>query len=207
MATHDTTKDIIIKKTVKLLARRGYEGTSIREISLAVTIQPSVIYYYFKDKQSLLREVREYINTKLRDGISRLRADTATELLRKQLRFQIQNRELIVASLKYFMSVPQDFELSDGGYIPQRAYAHCRATIERGIREGVYISQNVDADAKTISHLINGFLIEYYQRPLSVAQTNTLANTISHFVQRALAGSIIGGGTEMSYNDGRDVNA
>lgn len=198
-----TTRDTIIKKTVTILAQRGYEGTSIREISLAAQVQPSRIYYYFKDKQALLRAVREYINATLRDGISHLPAGSADELLRQQLYFQIQHRELVVATLKYFMAMPQDFNevQPGGGYIPQRAYAHSRAVIDRGLQEQVFSSHDADADAKTISHLINGFMMEYYPRRLTKTQVDQLVDTIADFIERALTSKPVLQPTKVAIHD------
>ena len=56
----NATRDEILKVSVSLFARRGYEGVSMREIAMAVGIQAAALYYHFPDKQSLYFAVMEH---------------------------------------------------------------------------------------------------------------------------------------------------
>ena len=47
----------ILKAAVPLFARKGYAGTSTREICAAAGMTKPVLYYYFRDKQHLYQEI------------------------------------------------------------------------------------------------------------------------------------------------------
>jgi AcrR family transcriptional regulator len=182
-----STREKIITNTVPLLAQHGYAGTSMRNVAEAAQLKSSVIYYYFSDKAALLRAVRQHLNRQLDETMHALPAvTTASELLRQRLLFQIQEREVIVCLLQYFMTVKQDFPLQAGGYVPERAYQHMREIIDMGISQGEYRSQDPAFDAKILTHLINGFLLEYYPHSMTPAEELALSQRLAAFIERSL---------------------
>ena len=48
-----TTKEKIFETAVNMFAKRGYKGTSIRDIASAVRIKDSSIYNHFKGKEAI----------------------------------------------------------------------------------------------------------------------------------------------------------
>ncbi len=52
----DDTDARILVESIQLFARRGYAGTSMREIAAAVGIQPASIYSHFGSKQQILAD-------------------------------------------------------------------------------------------------------------------------------------------------------
>ncbi|MFO7962299.1 MAG: TetR/AcrR family transcriptional regulator [Desulfobacterales bacterium] len=52
---HNNTYKNILDSTAKLMVEKGYHGTSIRMISEEVGIQSSTLFYYFKNKDDILR--------------------------------------------------------------------------------------------------------------------------------------------------------
>lgn len=182
-----STATSIIEATIPLLAARGYAGTSMRDVAEAAHIKASVIYHYFPDKAALLRAVRLHINTLLDTELDSLgKAVDARSFLRQRLDFQLRHIEHIVALLQYFMAAKVDFPAAAGGYVPQRAYRHMLEVIQRGMDEGIYSSPNSDLDAKITTHLVNGFLLEYYPHPLSEAARAALVEDLAVFIERAL---------------------
>lgn len=182
-----STKEQIVENTIPILAAGGYAGTSMRKVATAVGKEPSIIYAHFADKDALLRAVRLHVITYL-DGAQHYTdgADAAL-LLRETLHFQFEHRMKIVALLQYFMAMRGDFPLVEGGgYIPSRAYAHMRRVIENGVSEGVYHSDNIDFDAKITVHLVNGFLMEYFDKVLKKTETERLVEQLAGFIERAL---------------------
>jgi AcrR family transcriptional regulator len=181
------TKDEILQQTTKLLAREGSAGTSMRKVASAVGIEPSVIYNHFADKESLLRSTRMFITSRLDVAMRETLANVATkDMLRASLRFQIEQRELIVALLQYFMATRDDFPETEYGYVPARAYQHMTNLLQAGIDEGIYQSANVMLDAKLITHMVNGFLMEYFDRRLTSEQINSLADHLAEFIERSI---------------------
>jgi len=53
------TRTRIFNAAADLFASRGYEKVSVREICEAANVKKPVLYYYFKDKETLLEELVE----------------------------------------------------------------------------------------------------------------------------------------------------
>ena len=55
VAAHDTgAREHIIEGARKVLAKRGYDRASIKEIARAARVAPGLVHYYFKTKDDLL---------------------------------------------------------------------------------------------------------------------------------------------------------
>lgn len=57
MARTENRGDKIVEEAAKLFMERGYEATSVREISREVGVTEAALYYHFNGKRDLLREV------------------------------------------------------------------------------------------------------------------------------------------------------
>lgn len=53
----EQTRARILGAARELFARRGYEAVTMREIARQIEYTPTAIYFHFKDKESLLREL------------------------------------------------------------------------------------------------------------------------------------------------------
>lgn len=54
------TRDEILRASMPLFARHGYDGVSMRELAAAVGVQAAALYYHFPDKPSLYLAVMEH---------------------------------------------------------------------------------------------------------------------------------------------------
>lgn len=182
-----TTKEQILTSTISILARDGYAATSMRKVAAAIQREPSIIYVHFNDKEALLRATRHHIIKLLAEKQAELPATSAHGMMQAIVRFQLENRLYIVALLQYFMSMRQDFPLEDGGYVPPRSYDHMTRVLQQGIIEGVYCSDDLHFDAKTMVHLINGFLMEYFDKQLTVGEVTGLCNKLVERLEKLVA--------------------
>lgn len=57
MEKGDRTKLAIYNKAKELFAEKGYKGTTMREVTQALDLQPSWISYYFKQKSNIANEI------------------------------------------------------------------------------------------------------------------------------------------------------
>lgn len=181
------TRERIIKKTVHLFAFSGYEGFSMRNLAAEVKVASSVLYHYYSDKDLLLKTVFDKTNTDL--GIARSLlpvTDSAGSMLKQRILFQLDHAEEIVFVLKYFLAKRILFPKIHNGYIPDKAYLHIEEVLRFGIRTGEFDISNINEDSKVITHAINGFILEYYPARLKLIEKQELANTIQHFILRAL---------------------
>lgn len=57
---HTNTKDALFRTAVELFARKGYHGTSVRDIAREVGIKESSVYNHFTSKEAILDAALEY---------------------------------------------------------------------------------------------------------------------------------------------------
>lgn len=83
----DNTKDRILEISLKLFSDKGYAALSMRDLSEAIGIRASSIYYYFKSKQEIFDALLQ-------------RAETMTNVLKATF-FQALNSSEKVASEEF----------------------------------------------------------------------------------------------------------
>jgi len=183
----NNTRHKILEATVESLAKRGSADTSMRHIAAVVGVEASVLYYYFPNKQSLVDATRTYIIQNLQTDVNNLFIEhNSHNFILDYIEYAFNNRVQLVALLQYFMSVADKFIDNGEGYIPQEAYSHLIRYIKLGVQEGRFNEEGIMFKAKTIQHLIDGFLVEYTGRKLTKAQIHHLANSLSLFIENAL---------------------
>lgn len=86
------TRDLLIQVALKLFARYGFDGVSLRQISAeAQQLNQSVVHYYFQSKKGLIAAVLEYVAAQLQPmqiaadenirAMSQLRQPTVREIV------------------------------------------------------------------------------------------------------------------------------
>jgi AcrR family transcriptional regulator len=109
------TEEAIREAAVALIAARGFEATTLREIADKVGVQPGTLYRYFPSKTqllvSLLVEHLEYLLESWEKG--RPRTDDPVALLRAFVDFHIRShtlrrREVFVANMELRSLSPAD---------------------------------------------------------------------------------------------------
>jgi AcrR family transcriptional regulator len=183
------TRLIILKKATHLFALNGYDAFSIRTVAGTIPLAPSVLYHHFKDKDALLKEMFNSLNTSLGRKRSRLpQPKTASEMLKQRIAFQIDNQEAIVAVLKYYLAYRKTFKRFKNGFVPDKSALHIEEVLRFGTATGEFQIHSIDDDAKVITHAINGFLLEYYPYTPKGKEKDELVERIHHFLIRALKG-------------------
>lgn len=181
------TKIKIIQTTTKLFAKHGYESTSMREVAKKAKIAQSVIYHHFKDKDVLLKDMFDFVNTTLGEKRKNLPETPSTsEMLKQRIIFQLDHAEEIIAVLKYFITYRKTFPKFKKGFVPPKTSLHIEEVLIRGKKDGDISVSNIEEDAKVITHAINGFLIEYYPHKPKGKEKEELVNMIHTFLMRAL---------------------
>lgn len=180
-------KQEIIQQTIHLFALQGYEGVSMRILADKVGIASSVLYYYFPDKDVLLKEVFDSTNLALGKARKELpQSKTAKEMLRQRIIFQLDHAEEIVFVLKYFLAQRRFLPKVKSGYVPDKTTLHIEEVLRFGQETKEFAIENVELDAKVITHAINGFILEYYPAKLTVKEKDELVTLIHTFLLRAL---------------------
>ena len=76
------THEAILKASVTLFARQGYDAVSMREIAAAVGVQAAALYYHFPDKSSLYLSVMKYAFADVMANTAVVLAEDAPPLVR-----------------------------------------------------------------------------------------------------------------------------
>lgn len=183
----ENTKHTIIEESVRVFASNGYDGLSMRILAKKAQIAPSVLYYYFKDKDTLLKAMFDQININL--GLERRKLpqlQTASQMLKQRIEFQLDHAEEIVAVLKFYLAYRKKFKKIPTGYVPDKAYLHIEEVLLFGIKTNEIEETDIKKQAKVITHAINGFLLEYYPSIPANQEKEELIETIHAFLWRAI---------------------
>jgi AcrR family transcriptional regulator len=181
----------IIRATRRLLADGGVDRLSMRALATKLRIVPSVLYYYFPDKETLLRAVFDETNTALgkkRAQLPPLRDFAA--LLEQRITFQFDESEAVTAVLKYYLWARRTFpHRREGGYVPAKSALHIEeilrfAAEKKLLRRGL----DIEESAKVVTHAINGFVIEYFPHPPAGRERQKLIRSIAELLYPALTG-------------------
>jgi len=104
-----TNREKILQKAAGLFSRKGFEGTSMRDVASAVKVTLPTIYHYFGNKRKLYDEARIAIFSSRSDKhIKQLRAEgdpanrvrnyllaLATDLMNDPLYYKLLHREML----------------------------------------------------------------------------------------------------------------
>ncbi|MDP4178362.1 MAG: TetR/AcrR family transcriptional regulator [Bacillota bacterium] len=66
--SNNNTKQSIFLTAVDLFSKKGYDGTSIRDIAYTVGIKESSLYFHYKSKSDLLNSIFEYCDNWLNES-------------------------------------------------------------------------------------------------------------------------------------------
>ena len=182
---------ITIRERAKhIFATRGYDGLSMRELAAESGVGISSIYHFFNDKDLLLKDIFDQTNTNLGDRRRVLpRRTTAEQMLKDRIAFQFEHMEDVVFVLKYYLHYRDDFMALPSKILPPKAYLHIEEVLHMGISTGEFVmpSNQLEAQAKIITHSINGFLLEYYPQIPKSAERAKLVTGLTTFVVRSLS--------------------
>jgi AcrR family transcriptional regulator len=132
-------REKILAAAHKLFVERGYDAVTMRAIADAIEYSPTALYFHFKDKEALIRELCQQDFTPLAkqfaefiaidDPVERLR-----EIGRAYARFGVEHPEqyrfMFMTSLPP-PADPQEYGKGDPG---RDGYAFLRTTVEEAIR-------------------------------------------------------------------------
>lgn len=87
------TEDAVYEAAVDLFAKRGYHGTTLRDIATAVDKQTATLYYYFDSKQTLLQSIMchamDDLLRGLHDKLEDLQGAAPAQRLEAGIRFHV----------------------------------------------------------------------------------------------------------------------
>lgn len=181
------TKSKILNITKKMFASQCQKRLSMRDLAEKTNISPSVIYHYFQDKDILLRQMFDHIQSDLEVKIRKIKPKkTAAAQLEQYILFQMNHAEDIVSTLKYYLMYRKSFNKQQGGYIPKQTYIHIKKILEHGNKNKEFNIKDTEAKAKIIAHAINGFIMEYYPQKPNSKEIKRILLSIHRLILKSL---------------------
>lgn len=177
------TSELIMKEAFLQFNEKGFEGTSIADISKALGLSKSSMYTHFKDKETLYIAVLQYCtdtwNNLFGGNISKNIADLPPGeklyfLLAKVVQLSAENKEIVKfwKRAKFFppAHVIADTSICDDSQEYIQLYKNI---FEEGIAMGVFKKINPDDLAKSFSCLVEGiqmslFFDDDYEKRISI---------------------------------------
>ena len=143
-------RDRLLAGAADLFTRKGYNGTTVREIVAFAGVTKPVLYYYFRNKEGIYIELTREAFTKfetLLDASRKERGSAIERLLRlcDQV-FVLFMKNMEVARLMYsiYYGPPQGAPFFDFDVYHLRFQDTIRWLIKEGIREGQLTKGNVE---------------------------------------------------------------
>jgi len=143
-------RERLLKSATGLFTRKGYSGTTVREIVAAAGVTKPVLYYYFRNKEGIYLEL-------MRGGFSRFdsllgesvagRGSASERLTRLCLQtFSLFVDHIDVARVMYaiYYGPPQGAPFIDFDAYHRRLQDVVRGLVREGIRKGEFGKGNVD---------------------------------------------------------------
>ena len=160
-ASDGAVRDRLLTGAAELFTRKGYNGTTVREIVAFAGVTKPVLYYYFRNKEGIYIELIRGAFSKfdaLLDETHKEQGKAMERLLRFSDRlFSLFMENIKVARLTYsiYYGPPQGAPFFDFDALHLRLQEVVRSLIKKGIRQGELRKGNVEDKVWIILGAVN----------------------------------------------------
>lgn len=171
VATTDV-REAIIEASIKLFLAKGYEGTSVKEITEAVGIGRGTLYWYFKSKDDILVSIFEEWEKAFVDGLRKAVNERDGDFTAKykafhkfSTEFARERKELAIVFNTLLNEVVGSHSPAEATVraVYQRYWRILENMLEEGKRDGTV---KKDIDPLLYAHIIaashTGMLVEWF---------------------------------------------
>lgn len=157
------TRDLILKSAEKLFAQKGFELTTVREIAENSGANIAMIYYYFKTKEGLHKEILEEsfrnLSLSLKEGLDRNKEseEKIYDIIRIYITFLHTHKNLHRIILRETVSRSGHIEMIVKRYISKN-FNIVHNVIREGVQQGFFRKQ--DTALSTFSLI--GMILYYF---------------------------------------------
>ncbi len=148
-----TTRALIIKGAAIAFERYGYDGASLNEVVEAAGTTKGALYFHFKTKESLAREVITAQQRQSAAAVETIEASDATALEQIVMVCHEMARQILEDSIvRAGMRITLELSLTDSPHHPYENWiTGCVRLAHRAIDEG---DLREDVDAEALGHFI-----------------------------------------------------
>lgn len=163
------TEEAIRKAATRLIARHGYEATTLRMLSQAVGIQSAAVYRYFASKQHMLRDLMVQHMSHLLESWEKARPASSDPLqqLVGFVHFHVEYH--MDRPDEVFLSYMELRSLQSGNYrvvvdLRRRYELILRNILDRGVKTGQFHVADVKVATMAIIAMLTGINVWYRAR-------------------------------------------
>jgi AcrR family transcriptional regulator len=170
MRRSEKTEEKIVQAALELFVRKGYHGTSVRDISRKVTLTKGALYAHFRSKGDLLfRTIKEF-ETKFIDQLIQTvdefegnAVDKVNRAISFNAEFALRNLELCVFLTFLTTELKTDVDFHPVLKMTYRKYQKfISKLVAQGIRQGLIKKQlDPDMSALTFMAIHDGLLLQW----------------------------------------------
>lgn len=184
----DGTRERILRAASKLFARKGYTGTSTREIARAVGVQQPSLFHHFASKAAILETLLAY---SIDDAAltARRHADSPGSAAVRLYRFVVEDTAYLCGSPYDLSGVHVNEIEQDGDFaIWHRRLEELHDAIRDMVRQGIQAGEFVELDPRFAQEMISAMNIVNIRRysGRAPASVEGVARASADFVLRAL---------------------
>ena len=168
------TREDILDAAAQIFSQKGYHGTSMQDIALAVNLQKASLYYHVSSKQEILLELLnrgldlliEKVNAALEEPDSSAEPDSPEERLRRSMRTYLQTlaeyQDLAAVLLLEHRSLEPEYH---NRHIPRRDRFEriWRDLIIEGQETGIFSCAHPSLTARALLGVMN-WTVTWYNR-------------------------------------------
>ncbi len=155
-------KDEIIEVASRLVAKKGWQNTTLADIAKEADISLGVITYHFSGKDEIIRSVMEkYVGENLSEIFLSLNehedpVEKIKQLIRLTLSMTMNHKDIYYVNFEYWARISWNQEIRD---MNAQFYDFARDWTADCVREGVKTGVFIKVEPKEAATLINGLLI------------------------------------------------
>jgi AcrR family transcriptional regulator len=158
----------LTKAAYKVVAQKGYNDFTIKDIAEEAGLSTGLVHYYFKNKEELLFTLLKEMNSNLRYNLKKALTEL-TEPKDKMMAFCDEAFELVDKEKAYFhvlidfwARINHDARIRQANVKLFQSYRdEISSIIEEGIAKGVFAAMDVKFTSVIIISLIQGTIIQY----------------------------------------------
>ena len=181
-----STRTKLLEAAAGVFARKGYHGTSTREIAAAVQIQQPSLFHHFPSKHAIMAELIDIDHEEAAAAAQREASAPGSAALRLY-RYLVADIEYICScayDLSSVEAVMGDPEFAAESERHDRLLAARRSIIDEGIAAGEFIDLDPELPQKVIGWILRGDIVD--TADATVPDPKQTARDLASFVLRGM---------------------
>lgn len=172
-------REKILEESIKLFLHKGFQGTTIKDITGSVNLTKGAIYWYFQSKEAILDTILEEWEQTFLDGLIASNNEVEGNFVAKfrqyhkySTEYAVQHRELCMVWATLAAEIAGSGRRVETKFrnILQRYIEFVKGLIERGKAEqAVKVEFDSNVLANVIIGMHNGILLQWYTKGDEVA--------------------------------------